>query len=167
MKISLRFLFNAGLGAAAMYYFDPDRGPERRTRLRDRLEHGEDRALDAGPANPRPGRTQPPQEHSEFMQDTWSPAVRATAGVAGGTAALYGLGRGGFRGTLLGAAGLLLLARATTNTGLRRLLGIGGPRHASEAEADRARAKGGVERGRMPGHATPTEGTPEQPGPVH
>ena len=43
MKISLRFLFTAGLGAAAMYYFDPERGRERRALLRERLERLEQR----------------------------------------------------------------------------------------------------------------------------
>jgi len=170
MTIPVRFLFTAGLGATAMYYFDPDRGRERRALVREWLEHGE-RQLPGGtgPADRLPRRRHSPREHTGFTQEEiWSPAVRATGGVAGGTAALYGLGRGGLRGTLLGAAGLLLLARAVTNTGLRRLFGIGVSRGAGGTDADRAQAQGNdVESGRMPPRATPTEDTPEQPGPVH
>lgn len=158
MKISLRFLFNAGLGAAAMYYFDPDRGTERRALLRDRLEERERRS--SGAARPRPARARPPREHTELMQEIWSPAVRATGGVAGGTAALYGLGRGGFRGTLLGVAGLLLLARAVTNTELRRLFRVDPPRHTGESGANDTAAKDRPGTGPAPHQATFGEETP-------
>lgn len=158
MKISLGFLFNAGLGAAAMYYFDPDRGTERRALLRDRLE-----ALEGGQpggARPRPARVRPPREHTELMQEAWSPAIRATGSVAGGTAALYGLGRGGFRGTLLGVAGLLLLARAATNTELRRLFCVDSPRQTGESGADHTVAKDRPGTGPGPHRATLGEETP-------
>lgn len=75
-----------------------------------------------------------PGSRAELLQENWSPAVRAAGCVAGTTAALRGLGRGGFRGMLLGTAGLLLLTRAVTNLQLRRLLGIGVPRHAVEVQ---------------------------------
>lgn len=77
-----------------------------------------------GGSRPRPG------PRSAFMQANWSPAARAAAGLGGALAAAYGFGRRNAGGTLVGAAGLLLLGRATTNLELRRLLGIGAPRHA-------------------------------------
>jgi hypothetical protein len=68
------------------------------------------------------------------VREIWSPSVRATGGVAGGTAALYCLGHGGLHGTLLGAAGLLLLTRTVSNTELRRLFGIGTSQRAAPSE---------------------------------
>lgn len=227
MARPIRFLFTAGLGAAAMYYLDPARGRYRRALVRDQLVHGEHRAMHGAGVAGRdarnrfagfaaqlrslfgserpddvvlvqrvrsclgrvvthphslkvdandgvvtlsgqileeevpllidctlgvpgvrdlknqlevhkeagniPGLQGNPRQHpgnrSERPQESWSPTARATSGVAGGTVLLYGLGRGGFRGTLLGAAGLLLVARALTNLELRRVFGIGGPRH--------------------------------------
>lgn len=85
-----------------------------------------------------PGLQGTPRErsgsHAAFMQENWAPAARAAGGVAGVTAALYGLGRGGFRGALLGTGGLLLLTRAVTNLQLRRLFGIGVPHHAVDVQ---------------------------------
>lgn len=69
-------------------------------------------------------------ERSEFMQSNWSPAARFIAGITGGTLALYGMGWRGLRRTLLGGAGLTLLARAVTNMELRHLTGIGARRRA-------------------------------------
>jgi hypothetical protein len=75
MRIPLRFLFTAGLGAAAMYYFDPDRGRQRRALLQERLEQrragetAEDRARGTGsvetggsshPAAPKEGTPERP-----------------------------------------------------------------------------------------------------------
>jgi uncharacterized membrane protein len=71
-----------------------------------------------------------PAPHGPFMQENWSPAERAVGGLAGAFAFLWGFGRHTFGGTLVGTAGLLLLGRAATNLELRRLLGIGAPRHA-------------------------------------
>jgi uncharacterized membrane protein len=66
----------------------------------------------------------------ELVQENWSPATRAAGGLGGALAALYGLERGGARGALVGAAGLLLASRALTNLSTRRLLGIGASRNA-------------------------------------
>lgn len=161
MNIPLRFVFTAGLGAAGMYYFDPARGRRRRAQLRERLGQGERRTSRTADSAPSP-RPRAPQEHTEFMREVWSPEVRAIGGVAGSTAALYGLGRGGLRGMLLGIAGVLLLARAVTNVELRRLPGIA--RHAGDTGAGRRAGVSDVENGTLPRR----ENTPEnQPGPVH
>lgn len=80
--------------------------------------------------NPRP-RT---GSRAALMQSNWTPAVRAAAGLGGAAAALYGFGRGNLGGKLLGLGGLLLVGRAATNLEMRRLLGIGVPRHAVDVQ---------------------------------
>lgn len=70
----------------------------------------------------------------ELMQTNWTPAVRLMTGVAGGAAGIYGLSRRGPYGAALGAAGLTLLARATTNMELKRLFGIGAGRRAVDIQ---------------------------------
>jgi hypothetical protein len=66
------------------------------------------------------------------MQANWSPTERIVGILAGLLTASYGFGRRGAAGTFVGSAGLLLLGRAASNLELRRLLGIGVPRHAIE-----------------------------------
>jgi uncharacterized membrane protein len=55
--------------------------------------------------------------------DAWTPAARLLSSVAGGALALLGARRRGGLGTAIGAAGLALLARGTTNRSLRRAIG--------------------------------------------
>ena len=57
----------------------------------------------------------------EFFQENWSPAARFLAGAAGASLAAYGGMRRDALGAGLGAAGLLLLTRGITNTGLKSL----------------------------------------------
>lgn len=57
----------------------------------------------------------------EFLQENWSPAARFVAGAAGASLATLGGMRRGALGAGLGAAGLLLLTRGITNTGLKSL----------------------------------------------
>ena len=59
----------------------------------------------------------------EFFQENWSPAARFVAGAAGASLAVYGGARRDALGAGLGAAGLLLLTRGITNTGLMSLVG--------------------------------------------
>ena len=61
----------------------------------------------------------------EFFQENWSPAARFLAGAAGASLALYGGKRRDALGAGLGAAGLALLTRGITNTGLKSLTGLG------------------------------------------
>ena len=61
----------------------------------------------------------------EFLQENWSPAARLVAGAAGATLAAYAGVRRDALGAGLGAAGLLLLTRGITNTGFKRLAGLG------------------------------------------
>jgi hypothetical protein len=59
----------------------------------------------------------------EFLQENWSPAARLVAGAAGASLAAYGGVRRDALGAGLGAAGLLLLTRGITNTGLKQMVG--------------------------------------------
>jgi uncharacterized membrane protein len=65
-----------------------------------------------------------PRQRMEFMQENWAPGPRLVALAAGGVLAGYGLARRGWPGVLLGLAGGALIARATTNQGIGRLLGV-------------------------------------------
>jgi hypothetical protein len=81
-----------------------------------------------GEPEPRTG------ERFEFMQRSWSPAARVTAGVAGGTLAIGGLLTRGVVGAALGLAGMALSTRALTNLELKRLVGIGAGRFKTPSE---------------------------------
>jgi uncharacterized membrane protein len=93
-------------------------------------------------AHSEPGRIpglqgQPPRrpgERSAFMQTNWSPTARAIGGLTGMMATLYGFNHRNPAGLLIGAGGLLLLGRAITNLEIRRLLGVGVPRHAIDVQ---------------------------------
>lgn len=99
--------------------------------LRNQLDvHAEAGTLPALQGNPR----QRPGHRTAFLQENWSPTTRAAGGLGGALAAFYGFGDRSFIGNLFGAAGLLLLARALTNLDLRRLFGIGAPRHAVDVQ---------------------------------
>ncbi len=65
----------------------------------------------------------------ELLQENWSPATRLLVGAAGGLLALWGVPRRDLAGLASTTAGMALLARAWTNTDLRRLAGLG--RHAA------------------------------------
>jgi BON domain len=68
--------------------------------------------------------------HFEFFQENWSPAARVLAGAAGASLAAYGGVRRDALGAGLGTAGLLLLTRGITNTGIKRLAGFGSSQEA-------------------------------------
>lgn len=69
-----------------------------------------------------------PEHRFELLQENWSPAWRLLAGAAGGGLAAYGARRRGPAGAALGVFGVGLLARATSNLKLERLLGLGAGR---------------------------------------
>ena len=56
-----------------------------------------------------------------LLQENWSPTARLLAGTAGASLAVYGGVRRNALGAGLGAAGLLLMTRGITNTGLTEL----------------------------------------------
>jgi uncharacterized membrane protein len=67
-------------------------------------------------------------ETGEFLQESWSPAARLAAALAGGALALYGLRRRRIIGAGLALAGGTVLARALTNLEVRDLAGARGGR---------------------------------------
>jgi uncharacterized membrane protein len=70
------------------------------------------------------GGSERKQVHPEFMQENWTPALRAVALLGGGALGYYGiLGRRTPAGAVMAIAGLVLAARAATNTPIRRLAG--------------------------------------------
>ena len=70
----------------------------------------------------------PVENRSELMQTCWTPALRATAGVAGGALFAYGIQRGGTSGTLVALAGSGMLLRSVVNRDLRTIAGFGDER---------------------------------------
>jgi uncharacterized membrane protein len=98
-----------------------------RNRLDARAEPGDVPGLQGTPRQ-RPGT------HSALLQTNWSPTARAAAGLGGMLAAIYGFGQRDAAGTIIGATGLLVLTRAITNLEMRRLFGIGVPRHAVDVQ---------------------------------
>lgn len=60
----MKTLFWVGLGAAAMYYLDPDQGRRRRSLVRDRLSHARRAIRERAPAAARgPGERIPEGAH--------------------------------------------------------------------------------------------------------
>lgn len=76
----------------------------------------------------------PPDRPRRLGRQSWSPAARVAGGAGGVLAALFGFGKRGVGGALLGTAGLLLAGRAATNIDMRRLWGIGAGRHAVDVQ---------------------------------
>jgi uncharacterized membrane protein len=80
------------------------------------------------------GEGRGPGERLNLTQADWTPATRLLAGTAGGALLTYGFTRRFPASCVLGTAGLGLLARAVTNTELKRLLGLGGGRRAVDVQ---------------------------------
>jgi uncharacterized membrane protein len=73
-------------------------------------------------------------ERWALSQESWSPATRALVGMAGVILASVGVRRGHLAGAALSAAGTALIARALTDTDVRRLVGVSGGRRAVDLE---------------------------------
>lgn len=76
------------------------------------------------------GGSPPLPEPGESHHENWSPAARYMVGGTGAMLIFSGIKRGGFFGSLLGAAGIALMTRAATNLDTRRLVGMGEGRQA-------------------------------------
>lgn len=70
----------------------------------------------------------PRHEVSELAQARWTPALRLMVGAGGALIALYGLGRRDVLGSLMRLTGAGLVARATTDFPVSRLVGLDGGR---------------------------------------
>lgn len=71
---------------------------------------------------------QPRQQRIDILRENWAPGTRMLAAGGGALAALSSLARPSLASPVLLGAGLALIARAVTNTSLRRLLGRAGRR---------------------------------------
>lgn len=142
-----------GVGAALMYFMDPQSGRKRRADVKGqvdanvrKLEHGRDMVLrDA--ANRTHGLLLETRQAIEarrnggaaelhgpslgqvmngalasWQRERWSPSQRALAGATGAALAMVGYLRGGVRGFAWCALGGGLLARATANENLGKLV---------------------------------------------
>lgn len=69
------------------------------------------------------GNSRKPQPRFELMQANWSPAARFVTGSAGIALGIYGVLKGGVRGTAAGMAGAGLVARSLTNMEFKQLFG--------------------------------------------
>ena len=99
------FVGSVGVGAALMYFYDPQNGRQRRVQLRDRCQVAI-RELEQGPR--------------AVLRDAGDRARASALGASGGFGALLtllGLLSGGIRGLALGAIGSSLIVRATGGRG--------------------------------------------------
>ena len=72
------------------------------------------------------GGSRRPGTRIDLAQENWSPATRTLAGVAGAALGAYALSRRNVPAAIAGLVGAGLLLRAITNTGAKRLVGVGG-----------------------------------------
>ncbi|HET8622957.1 MAG TPA: SRPBCC family protein, partial [Gemmatimonadales bacterium] len=70
----------------------------------------------------------------ELQQENWAPATRVWTTLAGATALWWAARRRDAPATLIGLAGLTLLARGATNTPVKRLVGVGSGRRAVDIQ---------------------------------
>ena len=100
-------LLFVGVGAALMYFFDPQNGRYRRALARDKYARAMQKIDE--------------RRHGLVRQEPGQPAGRAMTGALGAGLAVFGLVRGGIPGLALGAVGSGLMARAATNRELKRV----------------------------------------------
>jgi len=137
-----------GLGAGAMYLFDPRMGRRRRALVRDKAVHYSKKlqcAVDTvgqDLANRVEGMRHegPSLEKLGFYKENWAPATRFIVGAAGTALELYAMTRGrGLRG-LMGLGALGLIAEALTNAHIlphhRRAQHNGKPQQQQQAAAE-------------------------------
>jgi len=112
------FLGSAGLGAALMYFYDPDAGRRRRALLNERYENTVRKLEET-----RQVTLRDVSNRAHDLADDTRRLVKEdpARGLVGGLGALFALAamlRGGIRGLLFGAIGSSLLARAAKNRDL-------------------------------------------------
>ena len=111
---SVRFLVGSvGVGAALMYFYDPQSGHQRRALLQERAQRAV-RELEQGPR--------------ALLRDASDRARASELGLAGAFGALLavlGMLRGGIKGVTLGAIGSGLIARANAQRPLTAITHVG------------------------------------------
>ena len=114
-------LGSAGLGAALMYFYDPELGARRRLLLNDRYQNTVRRIEEARQVKLRDVSSRAHNLVDETRQLVKDDPVRGLTGGLGALFALAAMLRGGVRGLLFGAIGSSLLARAAKNREMRAL----------------------------------------------
>ena len=147
----MAILRGMALGAGLMYFFDPEKGDQRkqmvrdefarfksksdetiestfrdlRIRTRDMLSSGVEKLSEGTESMRQEVRANPLQPEGqrtgEQDQAMWSPTTRVLAGTGAGYLLLYGMARGGIIGTLAQISGIALGAQVLTNKNLGSL----------------------------------------------
>jgi hypothetical protein len=111
------FLGSAGLGAALMYFYDPDAGRRRRALLNERYENTVRRIEQTRQVTLRDVSSRAHDLADETRRLVREDPARGLVGGLGALFAFAAMLRGGIRGLLFGAIGSSLLARAAKNDG--------------------------------------------------
>ena len=127
----LELLLGVGIGAAAMYYFDPHAGRQRRSLVRDRIVDAVTMAPDTFEAaaqdvghwaratlESQARKLAQPPHHADAAH--WTPASRLVASAVGGALALLAAKRHDALGAVVGVVASALLARGVS-AGARRI----------------------------------------------
>jgi hypothetical protein len=128
---SLDVLIGVGIGAAVMYYLDPDGGPRRRALVRDKIVDAvmmapdafEDTAHDVGrwarrTLEQQVDRLRQPPRDARVVH--WTPGGRLVASAVGGALTLLAAKRHDALGAAVGLVGSALLARGVSGSAPRR-----------------------------------------------
>jgi len=133
MNRATALLTGAGLGAGLMYFLDPIRGRQRRSRVRDKMIRLSHQAQDARDMVIRDARNRmrglaagdlsvlvggKNALRGNPLRGDWSPVGRVLLGVIGGGLFLSGLTRTAPTACVLGTAGLALMIEGATNAGI-------------------------------------------------
>jgi hypothetical protein len=124
-------LLGVGIGAAAMYYLDPDGGPRRRAFARDKIVGAVTMAPDAFEATAHDvGRwahealdaqaRKLSQPSRDAVSAQWTPGARLVASALGGALTLLAAKRRDALGAAVGLVGSALLARGVTDATRRQ-----------------------------------------------
>jgi len=115
------FLGSAGIGAALMYFYDPELGARRRVQLNDRYQTTVRRIEEARQFKLRDMSSRAHELVDETRQLVKDDPARGLTGGLGALFALAAMLRGGVRALLFSAIGSSLLARAAKNRDMRAL----------------------------------------------
>jgi uncharacterized membrane protein len=115
------FVGSVGLGAALMYFYDPQSGGRRRALANDRYQQALRTIEEARQVTLRDLSSRAHDVAAETRQLVRHDPVRGISGGLGALLALAAMVRGGVRGLVYGAIGSSLLARAATHRDVKRV----------------------------------------------